>query len=104
MGVGIEGEKHRSHFEGLGLLVVAVATHLSFAVTLGAMRVGRLRGPPKLAQTPAAANRRGAQDERPPKNWQINKRLKIEVVDSVVDRADGDRAIKSTQVTRYRYR
>ena len=39
--VGIEGEKHRGHFERFGFLVVTVAAHLPLAVTLSAMRIDR---------------------------------------------------------------
>jgi len=41
VGVGIESEKHRGHFERFRFLVVTVAAHLPLAITLGAMRVDR---------------------------------------------------------------
>ena len=53
MGVGIEGEKCRGHFEWLGLLLVAVAAHLPFAVTVGAVRVDRQQFSRVIARGPA---------------------------------------------------
>ena len=53
MGVGIEGEKRRGHFERLGLLVVAVAAHLPLAVAVGAMRVDGQQFSRVIARSPA---------------------------------------------------
>ena len=53
MGVGIEGEKRRGHFERLGLLVVAVAAHLPLAVAVGAMRVDGQQFSRVIARGPA---------------------------------------------------